>query len=398
MIVVGTARHYDTHIAVRNAASELNDTRPDLIVVFCGGKHQRGVLSDEIKRLFPGVAIAGGSVAGTVTRSEASYSGFEVALVAFCGIEVTPKIVSCSIEGRSDFAAAHELGQRVGTLSQDGGCAILLYDSVAEPHPRRLHFGSSITEGFARGLGGRHLDFVGAGLLTDFNLDNSWVCDGDSVKVHCIVALVFPPAMALHTTVLPGSRPVGLFMEITEINGAEVIQIDSRPAYTVICEALHREPDATENVLALNVSLGQRDSGGFGISPASGQYVNRLIQREDKQKKTVHLFEPDFKTGDVVQLMIQDTTYMLDCVRALGSFWENRSHLPRPSFCMYFDCAGRTSILTGSPEEEGCLVMSGIPEASPAIGVYSGIEIAAVREQYRALDLTGVLATLTMGM
>lgn len=398
MILVGTARHYDTRIAIRNAALELRDFRPDLIVVFCGGKHHREVLSDEIRRLFPGVAFAGGSVAGTVTRSEASYSGFEVALVAFCGSQVTPTIVSSSIEGKSDFAAAFELGERVGNLSSDGGCAILLYDSVAEPRPRRLHFGSLITNGFAQGLGERHVDFVGAGLLTNFNLDDSWVCDGYSVKVHCIVALVFPPGIALHTTVLPGSRPAGLFMEITEIDGAEVVTIDSRPAYTVICEALCREPDATENVLALNISLGLRDSEGSGSSLPSGHYVNRLIQREDKQKKTVHLFEPDFKAGDIVQLMIQDATYMLDCVKALGSFWENRSHLPKPAFCMYFDCAGRTSILTGSPEEEGCLVMSGIPDVSPAIGVYSGIEIAATRQQHRALDLTGVLATLTMRM
>ena len=41
-----------------------------------------------------------------------------------------------------------------------------------------------------------------------------------------MVALVFPPGLRASTAILHGCRPVSTFMEITRIDGAEVLELE----------------------------------------------------------------------------------------------------------------------------------------------------------------------------
>jgi hypothetical protein len=396
LIAIQSSSHWDTRLAVRAAAGPLEALRPQLLLVFIGGRHDGAAALTELKALFPGVSIVGGSVAGTVSREKASYGGFEMSLVAFLDPVVTPRVFVSTEAANDDFGRAFELGGRVGQLAADGCAAILLYDSVMQACPRKLHFGSEIARGFVDGLDGRQLKTVGAGLLTGFNFDDSWLLDGHAIRKHTIVTLVFPPNVGMETFVLRGSAPTGIRVRITKLRGADIMELDGRPAYTVLCELLKRNPNQATNVLALNVSLGQRHLERSGDWDEE-DVLNRLILSEDEHRNLVTLFEPDFQEGTLVELLLQDPDFMESEVKRTIDTIATKNKAPEPAFCLYFDCAGRSNALAGSRREEGETLMAGLPEQWPGIGIYSGVEIAPVRGKCRALDLTGVLARFSVG-
>ena len=362
-------------------------------MVLAGGKHRGQAVVGELGRLFPGTSMIGGSVAGTASRQEVSYGGFEVAVVAFMSNSVTPEIFSSPETPCNDGKKARDLGRRIRENSEEGSSLLFFYDSVASGYPRRLHHGSSIAAGLHSGLRPREMVCAGAGLLTDFNFDSSWIADASGVRQHAIAAMVFPPALGMQCSILPGSRSVGVSFEITKIDGADIYELDGRPAYQTLCDALGRDAGASDKVLALNVSLGQAEQANE-MMDRSRPMVNRLILSENKHNQSVTLFEPDFVKGEEVQILLQDIDFMQESVRKGVAAQIDAIRGRDTALSVYLDCAGRCNLLTGSSDEDSAIMMREIPAHWPCIGLYSGIEVCHVDDQLRALDLTGVLATV----
>jgi hypothetical protein len=272
---------------------------------------------------------------------------------------------------------------------------MLLFDSVATATPLRLHPASWLMEGFQRGLDGRMLHVIGGGLLTDINISGGWIFDHGEVAKHAMTALIFPPGLKATTAILHGCRPISTFMEITRVEGAEVLELDGQPALTVVERMLGMElGSASGQQLSLVATLGQKQGDPYAPYDENN-YVNRLILQADPVRLSITLFEPDFVVGTRVQIMSRDNTLMLESVeRGVKALKENIGGTDC-LLALYIDCAGRASVMSGAPVEEAQLVLDTLAPAFPVMGFYSGVEIAPFAGDYsRPLDWTGVLTIL----
>ena len=388
MVKIGVARHHDTMIAVNNALEQCEAHNAALLLVFAARRHNPEQILTMVRSMAPGVTIFGGSVVGTITRDVASYGGYEFAAIAFYPGPDLPQVVTADPCETTDAAIGYSLGNAIITASSNLKAILLFYTSVADVASRHLHHGTDILAGLLDGLGAIGADIAGGGLLTGFDFDDSWIITPDGVRKHSAFAVVFPPHLRFETCVLDACCPIGPLMTITAIDGARVLSFDGLPALDVLCTLLQRKPSSSGNILNLDLCLGL-----FNPLPAKilGELrdVIRVIVSEDVNTHSICLLEPDFSVGDQVRFMLRDNDYMMSAAKAADRKIGTRSMLS-----IYIDCAGRASVLTGTQKEEGVVAMSGLPGDTPALGLYSGVEIASIDQIPRALDLTGVMISI----
>lgn len=388
------ARHADPAAVVARCAAALGDDIPQLLVAFCGGKLDAAEVLRLVRLRYGGVPVVGGSAAGVISRDGLGYSGLELGLIAFYDPGTTPRVVATRELGGGEFRAGQDLGAGIGAVASERAVTMLLFDSVASASPPRLHHASSIVDGIHDGLAGRRVSLFGGGLLTDMNLTGGWLYDGQGVVRHAAAALVFPPTVAAGTAILHGCRPASAFMEITRIEGAEVFELDGRPALGVIERMLGLPPGGTRGEeLSLVATLGQKQGDPYAPYDENA-YVNRLILRANPESGSITLFEPDFRRGARVQVMSRDNTLMLASARRGVEALNDAVAGEDPLLCLYVDCAGRASGRSGAPMEEAELVVRGLHPTAPFLGFYSGVEVAPFGAYSRPLDWTGVLTML----
>ena len=390
------SRSWSTPHAVASCIRSIGTAQPSLLVVFCGGKHDPHAVMEGFRNAYPSVPLVGGSAAGVISREGAGYSGLEIGALAIFGAGAAPAVVSVDGLDRGERAAGVRLGQQIAMLAADDAPVFLFYDSVAANDPHRLHHAASVVSGVEAGLGGKPVRLLGAGMLTDLNLNDGWVFDGRTVRKHAAVALVFPPAVTVETTLVHGCRPASAFMTITRAEGAEVLELDGRPALDVIEAATGLTVGGeTGKNISLVATLGQKLGDPYAPFDET-KYVNRLILNADRSRGSVTLFEPDFEVGARVQVMGRCSELMLASARR-GVAEMNEiiaAEHDRVAFSLYIDCAGRASARSGAPEEEADIVRHGLSRSVPMLGFYSGVEIAPFGDRARSLDWSGVLATV----
>ncbi len=394
MMQVAFAKHFDSDIAVRQCAAALAGVAPRMLLVFCGGKHNPQTVLRALRGQFGDLPILGGSAAGAICAAAAGYSGLEIGILAITEAALLPVVLLAEDMRPDEFAAGHALGRRIADTAADGAVTLLFFDSVACTTPLALHPASTLVGGITAGLGDKPVRLVGGGMLTDMNLSDGWIFDGEGVRKHAAAALVFPPTIAAEISILHGCRPVSSFMEITRIDGAEVYELDGEPALKVIEQRLGLPLGGTQGQdLSLIATLGEKQGDPFAPYDENA-YVNRLILHANRDTGSVTLFEPDFERGTRVQIMGRDNALMLDSVRhgmaAITAATASRDAV----LALYIDCAGRASARSGAAVEEADLVRQSLPSGLPLLGFYSGVEVAPFEGYSRPLDWTGVIVVL----
>lgn len=342
--------------------------------------------------------VVGGAAAGAISREGYGYSGFELILAVFEAGDPTPVYAMTRRLAEGEHAAGEALGRQISNRLADDSVVALFYDSVAEPGAVRLHPAAPFVRGFYDGVGDRPLHVVGGGLLTDMNLDDGWVFLGDDVAKHAAIALVFPPEIGAETEIMHGCRPASSFLEITRAEGAEIFELDGRPALDMLEEKLGLALSASNQAqLSLLATLGRKYGDPFAPFDEKA-YVNRLILGANRESGSITIFEPDFAVGDRVQIMARDNGLMLDSVREGVAGVARRVQGRRILMSLYIDCAGRASARSGAAEEEAEIALRASASLGPFLGFYSGVEIAPVGRAAGAasspLDWTAVMSAL----
>lgn len=395
---VGFSRSFDAVAAARECAGPIRATgQPSWGIAFCGGKHNPEAFLRALRNELGEIPIVGGSAAGAITRTGIGYGGLETAVAGFFDSEELPFITTTDKLNDGERAAGRELGEAVRSQAPEGRVVLLFYSSVAATTPLRLHPGSPLVAGFYEGLGTVNVVLIGAGTLTDMNLSNSWIFDGTRLTTHSAVAVVLPAGLRAETVILHGCVPVSSFMQITKVEGAEVYELDGRPALQVLEGMLgaNLESSNAQN-LSLIATLGEKHGDRFAPYDESA-YVNRLILSANPSTGSITLFEPDFIEGAVVQVMSRDNALMIESVRRGTEEILRRTAGKGGQVALYIDCAGRASARSGAPVEEAEIMLQSFKSDMPLIGCYSGVEIAPVNEQSRPLDWTAVLTVLYRG-
>ncbi|MDR6293800.1 hypothetical protein E9232_006353 [Inquilinus ginsengisoli] len=390
------ARSTDGAKAAEKCIQDLGSIDPKMLLVFCGGKLDGQSVLNAFQNRYGCIPIVGGAASGGIVHSQFGYSGLELAVLAITDPEFVPAVFSEPDLRQGEYTVAKRLGKKVAANIERGDTVLLFFDSVASASPPRLHHATPIVRGFYDGCGSIQPKLIGGGTLTDLNFSGGWVYDGSSVRHHALVALAWPPSVTVDTFVMHGCVPASSFLTITRMEGAEVFELDGRPALQVLEQQFgvsftHGEESRALTLLA---TLGQKQGDPYAPYDENA-YVNRLLLTCDPNSGSVTLFEPDFQEGARVQIMGRDASFMLDSVRT-GVAAANRVIERGDSLVsIYINCAGRASVLSGSPEEETAVLTQSLDANIPLIGFYSGVEIAPFENALpRALDWTGLLAIL----
>ena len=365
-------------------------------LAFCGGRHDPQAFLDGVRRTADGVKVVGGSAVGVITNSFLEYSGYEGGVALFPSSLPEPLVLQSSGLNQDEILSGEKLGELIGANAREGDSALLFYDTVRAPGPPpQLNTGSRLLEGIYRGLREKPVNLIGAGLVGDFQLSQSFVFNGSQVVRQTAVAVLLPAGLSPHTVIMHGCIPVSSFMEITRIEGPVIFEIDGRRAYDVLMDAL---PDTGEGQsggnLSLILTLGEKH-GDFLAPYDESAYVSRLIVNANPEDGSVVLFEADFQKGTRIQIMTRDNQLMLDSVKNQSQSLLASLQPQSPLLAFYIDCAGRSSAFTGSEVEDASLLQAQVGPEIPLLGFYSGVELAPFLGRTRPLDWTGVLTVFT---
>lgn len=399
MVVVGQSRIAESAAAGRECAEIAlaglqPDAEPGWALAFCGGRHDPEAVFAALRDGLRGIPVIGGSAIGVVTNAGGGYNGYECAVALFPAAGGVPVILSERGLDDDEAAAGGRLGRRIADVAGSGRVVLLFYDSVASAPPPRLHPATVLLDALYAAAPNLGADIVGAGTVSNFQIDDSCIFDGERVARHAVVAAVLPPGIGAETAILHGCVPVSSFLEITRVDGAEVFEIDDRPALAVIAErfGMGLDDDRIDD-LSLRATLGRKHGDPF--SPYDERdYANRLILSVNRDTGSVTLFEPDFVEGTKVQIMSRDNRLMVESVTHGAAAMRAAVADRQPMVALYIDCAGRASAFSGGAVEEADEVVRAFAEAMPLIGFYSGVEIAPLKGRSRPLDWTAVLTVL----
>lgn len=372
----------------------LGDT-PAWAMAFCGGRHDGPGIFTALRRSLGDIPLVGGAAIGTITRDAISYTGFECALAVFPASLGVPAVLAEGGLAEDEVAAGARLGRKIREVAHDGAIVVLFYDSVCRAGPPPvMHAGSRLVDGIYAGLDGFGIHLVGGGTVADIQLSGSYVFDGAGCTRHAAVAVVLPPALTAETEILHGCVPASSFLEITRVEGAVVHELDGRPALEALERMLGGPIDPEQaKALSLRVTLGEKQGDPFAPYDESA-YVNRLIVSVDPEVGTLTLFEADFRAGARVQFMSRDNDLMLASVERRTAALMDRLAGKSCVMALYFDCAGRSGLISGSVVEEADVMVRHCRGDVPVLGFLSGVEIAPLMGRSRPLDWTGVLSVI----
>ncbi|MFP4496179.1 MAG: FIST signal transduction protein [Halochromatium sp.] len=398
---LGEARHNDAFTAAQRAARQARErlgAAPSWALAFAGGRLDPAALLKGLRNVLGEIPIVGGSTAGLITAGGgATLTRFECGLLLFAEPLTPGAIVSETQAGRCD---AHAAGQRLGAALRaadpEAATILLLYDSVHSPAPLELHIGSHLVDGFHAGLDGLEAQLIGAGTLGELAMETSVVFDGREARRHSVVAVSMPKGLHSHIRITHGCYPASDFLTITRLDGERILELDGRPALSVVAErlALSAAEFARMTPPVLALALGEKQGDPFAPF-AEAHYNNRLVMAADAESGALMLCEADFAVGTRIQLMDIEPRNMIDSVRQQTDSLLAELGAATPLFGLYIDCAGRSLAFSGTEEEESAPVRDLIGARCPLLGFFSGVEIAPVQGRPRPLDWTGVMAVFT---
>jgi hypothetical protein len=402
LVSVGQARHADAFTAARSAARQARERlipnqEPAWSLVFVGGLHDATAALAGLRAELGALPIVGGSSVGSISSQGAHASGYECALMLFSKAFAPTAIITAGGLETDEIETGRQLGRQLDAMALTPERVVLLfYDSVKSAPPPVLHVGSRLLDGLHDALGQAPPLIVGAGTLSDLDLSSSYLFDGRGLSHHSAVAIVLPPSLAGHTTIMHGCLPASDFLEITRVDGARVLDIQGQPALQVVEDRLRISRDQLLARYPLpNITLGQKYGDPYAAFN-DDQYVNRLVIAVDPHAEALMLFEADFAAGSRIQIMSYDPQRMTESARIQTDALLAKLGGQQLAFGLYFDCAGRSMPYVGLDEDESTPVRERIGALCPLLGFYSGVEIAPFRGRARPLDWTGVLLICTI--
>ena len=185
-----------------------------------------------------------------------------------------------------------------------------------------------------------------------------------------------------------GCTPIGEPYVITRADGNIVLEIGSRPALTVLREAVASIPGGPERAQRAGLFA------GLAVDPAKsplerGDFLVRNLVGADQSTGALAVGDA-VRVGQTIQFQLRDAeasredleVTLAGVSRALGG--------RRPAFGCYFDCAGRGRGLYGVPDHDVRLIRKHLG-AFPLAGFFGNGELAPVGRRNFFHTYTGAL-------
>ena len=375
-LVAGGAPATAAMDAALAALSRSGDDHADLALVFMTDDAHAAAheVLHTIRRVTGARTVVGCSGAGVLTdaREVEGEPAVAVLVIRDSRLLVRPHLIG----GPGDLGAGAgtELtGALEGTLAE-GGCLFLFPDAMGL-EPRGLLDGVRDGLGFVPAVGA-----VAAGTPM-FELCNTEATRGGLAALALAGA---PPTIG----VAQGCAPIGEPYVITRADDHVIREIGSRPAVTVLREAIESVPGGVARVRRAGIFA------GLALDPAKsplarGDFLVRNLVGLDQDSGALAVAEPA-RTGQTIQFQIRDAEASREDLVTTLEDVRRRLDGRRPAFGCYFNCAGRGRGLFGVPDHDVTLIRRHLGEF-PLAGFFGNGEFAPVGRQNHFHTYTGVL-------
>ena len=397
---VGYSDTPDSLTAGRLAAAEALQRamrqKPDLVLLFATARHDAHALRQAVLEVMgPQTAIVGGGAIGVITNDNYGYSGDQVGLAALWFDRAR-----CDLVVEETLAGAeHQAGQRLGQALRRYGVqqhspVALFYDAIDRSHGDvRLAMATYLLEGLAQGLGFLP-DLVGAGLQGDYTLSSTFQWTGSGVEQHKALALAFTGDVQLNHVIMHGCRPATGYYTVTRAEGQTILEINHQPALAFMDKLLQGAVPVEQYPFFLIFGVNKASGGAKWDAFDEKNYASRLCLAIDQERSGIVMFEPDMVEGTEFQIMYRslELDYMKPRLDALFAELQGR----KPVFALYINCGGRAAGYGGSELEDALEVQAAARGKVPLLGMYSGVEIGAVKGRPQGLDWSGVFCLFSI--
>jgi len=387
---------FEAGVEIANKAINGVELLPEtLFLLFATPDHKIEMLMQGIRSVLgDNPKFLGCTTTGLVTNEFLSYRG-ALAGGAFisCDSPFFKIFYDANIKDE-EFNAGKRLAEQFrASTTPDDASLLLFYDSIkvtaTEGQPT-LSVATTILNGF-HSVYESWPTVAGMGAMGEINFIYpcaAWA--NNKASRHLLSGASILSPIKMDAIIMHGTKPVGAYHTITKAKDNIVYELDGKPALDVIYDLLGGSVDWED--FPFLVTLGVNTGDKFGEYKEEN-YAGRLCLAIDKEQKALIMFENDLVEGSEVQLMQRniDFKYIPSQVNKLKSKLGDR----KPILAFYIDCLGRVCGFSGLPQEESLEVIKALGNI-PFFGVFSGVEIANVGPEVKALDWTGVLCLFSI--
>ncbi len=396
---VGYSDSPDSAIAGKQAAQSALERAGrqdacDMVFLFGAAPHNQEILRQAVAEETQNTdRIYGGGTVGVITNETFGYAGDQVGVACFWleGVECDVLLDDGLLESEE------ETGIRLGKRLAEQGIhadspAMLFYDAFdRSAGDVRMIMATWLLAGLEKGLGFLP-DLTGAGLMGDHICSPTRQFIGDKIGDHYAMALAFDDNVRIDSAIMHGCRPASGYYTVTKAEGPVILEINGEPAIPFIDKQLDGAVTPEQYPFFLLFGLNNGDRWG---EYDENNYASRLCLGIAPEINGIVMFEPDMVPGTEFQLMIRslDLHYMKPKIEEVFENLGDRE----PVFAMYIDCAGRCAGYGGIDIEDAVVLQETVAGRVPLLGLYTGVEIAAIGGKPRGLDWTGVFVLFSTG-
>jgi hypothetical protein len=381
----------------QEALSNAGTDRVSLALVFASTEHDSESLLNGVKSVVGNKCIiVGGTSTGIITNDYLGYEGFHAGIMVVSDPDISFRSEVVENINCDEYRAGKEMGRKLSFLnSYNDPTLLLIYDGMRNP-PTKLNMFNEATP-ILRGMEeelGKMPAMAGVGVLVGMNMKKTEVWDNQKAYRDALLSLVLHGNIRLDTTIMHGCKPASDYHRITKASGNLILEVDNRPAIDVATDYMGNSTQYDWKNSMFFISLGVNRGEKYGPFREE-DYVNRMVVGVDEATGAISLVEGDLKEGDEFQFMrrsIETDMISVQAAKLLDSL-EGRE----PLFAFYISCLGRVKKHFGTEKEESEEIQKAVGSTMPLLGIYSGVEIARVREKVMPLDWTGVLCIFSRG-
>ncbi len=368
-----------------------------LALVFASTEHDSESLLNGVKSVVgTKCIIAGGTSTGVITNDYLGYEGFHAGIMVVSDEQTEFRTEVVENINCDEYNAGKKLGRRLTFLnSVDNPALLLIYDGIRNPPTKMNLFNEAtpILRGMEEELG-KLPPMAGVGVLVGMNMKKTEVWDNQKAYRDSLLSLVLNGSIRLDTTIMHGCKPASDYHTITKASGNLVLEVDNRPALEVAADYMGNTTQYDWKNSMFFITLGVNRGEKYGPFREE-EYVNRMVTGVDRETGAISLVEGDLREGDEFQFMRRSIETDMISVQAGQLLDSLRGRVPL--FALYISCLGRVKKLFGTEKEEAEEIQATIGSRMPLLGIYSGVEIAKVKEKVMPLDWTGVLCVFSRG-
>jgi len=318
--------------------------------------------------------VVGASGAGVLCERREVEGETAVAVLAVRDdrLVATPFLVPDQAAAGADVAPV--VATQVGATLAEGGCLLALPD-VAGFDP------SALLGGLAAELG--HIPIVGA-LAAGSPMFELYGTDAARGALPGVALSGARPIIG----VAQGCTPIGEPYIITRAERNVVHEIGSRPALTVLREAVTASPGGPERAQRAGIFV------GLAVDPAKsplerGDFLVRNLLGADQSSGALAVGD-GVRVGQTLQFQLRDAAASREDLEVTLGRVTRALDGRRPAFGCYFNCAGRGQGLYGVPDHDVALIRQHLG-AFPLAGLFGNGELAPVGPRNFFHTYTGVL-------